>query len=230
MPSRIRHWCNLRTALFCPKAAFFLPEWALLLLRDDEFWCACARDVSAPNVRGVTMGAMHRRVGLNSPLCAWPCESCALWGRQGCAPGSAPRWLLCCVARSPMPWLYVCCACFSCVRQPVAVVGWQMSVWRGCHWQPSSLACLSAPRWCATRRPVWLLTVQWSAFLLWWCVSLPGGCLPGFTGRLRGARGGLLRTALMVPAAGPRRGESAQLAPRCTRSGTGLWAFSWRLL
>ena len=47
----------------------------------------------------------------------------------------------------------------------------------------------------------------------------PGACAPGFTGRLRGARGGRPRTGLFVPAAGPRRGRGAGLAPRRTRSG-----------
>ena len=47
----------------------------------------------------------------------------------------------------------------------------------------------------------------------------PGACAPGFTERLRGARGGRPRTGLIVPAAGPRRGRDAGLAPRRTRSG-----------
>ena len=47
----------------------------------------------------------------------------------------------------------------------------------------------------------------------------PGACAPGFTGRLRGARGGRPRTGLIVPAAGPRRGRGAGLVPRRTRSG-----------
>ena len=48
---------------------------------------------------------------------------------------------------------------------------------------------------------------------------IPRACAPGFTGRVRGARGGRPRTGLFVPAAGPRRGGGAGLAPRCTRSG-----------
>ena len=47
----------------------------------------------------------------------------------------------------------------------------------------------------------------------------PGACAPGFTGWLRGARGGRPRTGLIVPAAGPHRGRGAGLAPRRTRSG-----------
>ena len=48
---------------------------------------------------------------------------------------------------------------------------------------------------------------------------IPGGCAPGFTGRLREARGGRPRTRLFVPAAGPCRGRGAGLALRRTRSG-----------
>ena len=48
---------------------------------------------------------------------------------------------------------------------------------------------------------------------------IPVACAPGFTGRLRGARGDRPRTGLFVPAAGPRRSRGAGLAPRRTRSG-----------
>ena len=48
---------------------------------------------------------------------------------------------------------------------------------------------------------------------------IPGACAPRFTGRLCGARGGLMRKGLFVPAAGPRRGRSSGVAPRLTRSG-----------
>ena len=47
----------------------------------------------------------------------------------------------------------------------------------------------------------------------------PGACPPGFTGWLRGARGGRPRTRLIVPAAGPRGGRGAGLAPHLTLSG-----------
>ena len=46
----------------------------------------------------------------------------------------------------------------------------------------------------------------------------PGAGAPGFTGWLRGARGGRLRTGRIVPAAGPRRGRGAGLTLRCTCS------------
>ena len=48
----------------------------------------------------------------------------------------------------------------------------------------------------------------------------PGAFALGFTGWLRGARGGRPRTGLIVPVAGPRRGRGAGLAPRRARSGT----------
>ena len=46
-----------------------------------------------------------------------------------------------------------------------------------------------------------------------------GAVAPGFTGWLRGARGGQPRTGLIVPAAGPCGGKGAERAPRRTRSG-----------
>ena len=46
-----------------------------------------------------------------------------------------------------------------------------------------------------------------------------GAFPPGFTGLLRGARGGRPRTGIVVPAAGRCRGRGAVLAPRRTRSG-----------
>ena len=47
----------------------------------------------------------------------------------------------------------------------------------------------------------------------------PGAVAPGFTGWLRGARGGRPRTGLFVPAAGPCQGKGAERAPCPTRSG-----------
>ena len=63
----------------------------------------------------------------------------------------------------------------------------------------------------------------------------PRAVAPGFTGWLRGARGGRPRTGLIVPAAGPCRGKGAGRAPRRTRSGPrdgvvpggSLWLRSW---
>ena len=50
-----------------------------------------------------------------------------------------------------------------------------------------------------------------------------GACAPGFARWLRGARTGRPRTGFIVPAAGPRRGRGAGLAPRRTRSGPRVW-------
>ena len=47
----------------------------------------------------------------------------------------------------------------------------------------------------------------------------PGAVAPGFTGWLRGARGGRPRTGVIVPAAGPCRGKGAGRAPRRTGLG-----------
>ena len=48
---------------------------------------------------------------------------------------------------------------------------------------------------------------------------IPGAVAHGFAGRLREARGGRPQTGLFVPAAGPRRGRSAGIAPRLTVRG-----------
>ena len=48
---------------------------------------------------------------------------------------------------------------------------------------------------------------------------IPGAYAPGFSERLRGARGGRPRTGLFVPAAGPCRGRGSLPAPRRTCSG-----------
>ena len=80
-------------------------------------------------------------------------------------------------------------------------------------------ACLVAPRCCAVPGPVRSLSPRQSAFKSLWCLLLTGAHAPEFTERLRGARGGWLRTGLKVPGAGRRRGRSAVLAPRRTCSG-----------
>ena len=56
----------------------------------------------------------------------------------------------------------------------------------------------------------------------------PGACAPGFTGRLRGARGGRPRTGLIVPAAGPRRGRGAGLSASYP-FGAPRWGCPWRV-
>ena len=130
---------------------------------------------------------------------------------SGMRPGPATHWLWVrsagagarlSMAPSPMPLFVLCCARFPGLRRPVAVVAWHLSVCLRCGWRRASLACLVAPRRCAVVP-----------------FPTPGAVDPGFTGRLRGARGGRSRTGLFVPAAGPRRGRGAGLAPRLTRSG-----------
>ena len=56
----------------------------------------------------------------------------------------------------------------------------------------------------------------------------PGACAPGFTGRLRGARGGRPRTGLIVLAAGPRRGRGAGLSASYP-FGAPRWGCPWRV-
>ena len=126
------------------------------------------------------------------------------------------------LAPCPVPRFVVCCARFPGSRHPVAVVAWHLSSCPGCGRRRASLACLVAPRWCAAPRPVRSLSVLRSAFPSPWCLPpspTPGAVAPGFTGWLRGARGGRPRTGLIVPAAGPCRGKGAGRAPRRTRSG-----------
>ena len=142
------------------------------------------------------------------PASRWPWVRCAGVGaRLSLAPCRVPRFV-------------VCCARFPGSRHPAAVVAWHLSLCRGCGRRRASLACLMAPRWCAAPRPVRLLSVLRSAFPSPWCLPPPRGRQPGgFTGWLRGARGGRPRTRLIVPAAGPCRGKGAGRAPRRTRSG-----------
>ena len=121
-----------------------------------------------------------------------------------------------------MPWLSVYCGHSPGFRHPVAVVDRHLSVCRVGGRLPPSVACLVAPCWCAPLRAVESLAVRRLAFLLPWCLSLPGAYALGSTGRLRGARRARPRTRLMACAAGARRGVGAGLAPRHTCSGRAL--------
>ena len=96
------------------------------------------------------------------------------------------------------------CAHFPCLRQLVAFVSWHLFLCRGFCRRRASLLCLMATRWCAVAPPVRSLSEHQSASSLLWCLLLPVGRIRGFTGWLRGARGGWPRTGLMVPAARPR--------------------------
>ena len=150
---------------------------------------------------------------------------CALWvcvlGLRFWLRPATPGWGVWCVG-----WLLpgTCsCAVVRCVL--CALPGWPLLL-GSC---PRAVVVAGGlPLWCASwsgvgaPRPLrsgrsrcsGRLSCRRGAFLHPW-----GACAPGFTGWLRGARGGQPRTGLIVPAAGPRRGRDAGLAPRRTRSG-----------
>ena len=128
------------------------------------------------------------------------------------------------------PWHLVPCRGSSCVVRASRVRGSRWPLWLGTcpcavvlaggvHlWRASCLALVRR----SSPRPVAL------GALVGFPVAVvpspaPGAVAPGFTGWLRGARGGRLRTGLIVPAAGPCRGRSAGRAPRRTRSGPRDW-------
>ena len=164
-------------------------------------WGVWQRALSHP--RPLVLSGVRR-----GPASHWPWVRCA---------GVGARLSL---APSPVPRFVVCCASFLGSRHPVAVVAWHLSLCRGCGRRRASLACLVASRWCAAPRPVRLPSVLPSAYPSPWCIPSPRGPVaPGFTGWLRGARGGRPRTGLFLPAAGPCRGKGAGHAPPRTRSG-----------
>ena len=101
----------------------------------------------------------------------------------------------CCLAPVCVPWLWPA-ACLSGVRR--------------------------GPACCAAPRPVRSLSVLWLAFSMPWCLSPHRGLAPGFTGWLRGARGGRPKTWLIVPAASPCRCRGTGLTPRGTCSGPAM--------
>ena len=108
-------------------------------------------------------------------------------------PGFAAPGCCCCLAPVLVPWLWLV-ACLSGVPRGPALL-------RHASCGPVALGALVGCPVAVVPSPV------------------PGAVAPGFTRRLRGARGGWLRTKLIVPAAGPCRGRGAGLAPRRTRSG-----------
>ena len=91
-------------------------------------------------------------------------------------------WVGCCLAPVSVPWFVVGCARCPGLRHLVAVVAWHLSVCLGCGRQRASLACLVAPRWCAAPRPVQLLSVLWTGFLMQWCLSPSLALCPGIYG------------------------------------------------
>ena len=222
--------------------------------------CARARVSAAPRHSwlvciGLCVFVCALRLYPATPGWAVRCECVCLGSGCGCAP---PGWgvgvcvclcarpactppllaafcgvrVWCCLAPVSVPWFVACCARCPGLQHPVAVVAWHLSLCLSCGRRLASLACLVAPRgapplarsgrsWCSGG-----LSRRRGAF------PHPA---PGFTGWLRGARGGRPRTGLFVPAAGPRRGRGAGLAPRHTRSGPrdgvvpggSLWRRSW---
>ena len=150
------------------------------------------------------------------------CGCVCLGSGFGCAPplltGVCGVWVWCCVAPVPLPWFVACCApgfaapSGRCRLTPVCVPWlWPVACLSGMPGGPALVRrALSGP--VALRAPFGFPDAV---------VPFPttGACAPGFTGWLRGAGGGRPRTGLIVPAAGPRRGWGAGLAPRRTRSG-----------
>ena len=107
--------------------------------------------------------------------------SCAVVRCVLCAlPGFAAPGGRCCFAPVTVPWLRPA-ACLCGVRHGASLV-------RGASSGPVALGA-----------PVSFLDSLVP-------FPIPGACAPGFTGRLRGARGGWPRTGIFVPASGPCRG------------------------
>ena len=118
---------------------------------------------------------------------------------------------------------------FPVLRHPVAVVAWHLSL---CKVVAGELPLWPASWPALVRRassgPVALVVLV--GFLV--AVvrsSILGAVATGVTGRLRRARGGWPRIGLIVPAAGPRRGRGAGIAPRRTRSGARRWGCPCRV-
>ena len=105
-----------------------------------------------------------------------------------------------------MPWFGACCARSPGLRHLAAVAAWHLSVCLGCGRLRALFGAV------ALGAPIGFPDAV---------VPFPTSeaCAPGFTGWLRGARGGRPRTGLIVPAAGPRQGRDSGLTPRGTRSG-----------
>ena len=108
-------------------------------------------------------------------------------------PGSAAPGGRCCLATVRLPWLWPA-ACLCGVLHGSALV----------RRTSSGPVALGAPS-------VFSVAVVPS--------PTTGALAPGFTGQLRGARGGRLRTGLIAPAAGPCRGRGVGRAPCRTCSG-----------
>ena len=142
-------------------------------------------------------------------------------------PASHLPWMRCAgvgawlsLAPCPVPRFVVCCVRFPGSRHPVAVCGlapdlvpwlWPAACLSGVPCGPA-LVRRSSSGPVTLGAPVGFpVAVEPS--------PTPGAVAPGFTGWLRGARGGRPSTGLIVPAAGPCQGKGAGRDPRRTRSG-----------
>ena len=166
---------------------------------------------------------------MNPTARALACLLCALSGRQEGAQGRVS----CLGLERPR---------FPGLRQPVAVVAWQLSLCRGCGRQQTPLVCFVDPRWCAAPPVVRSLSVLRSAFPSPWCLPPPRGLSPpnslgGCAGHVeagqeRGslclplapAEAGALGSLRVVPVRGTLMGLS--LAGPCG-FGLGLRALLW---
>ena len=142
--------------------------------------CSCARSACTPPLLAGVLGCVR--------LCAGSaCTPPLLAGVPGV-------WLGCCLAPVLVPWFIACCARCPGLSHPVAVVGCHLSKCGGCGWR----ACLSGvPCGPAFGRHVSSVPVALGALVGFPDAvvpfPIPGAVAPGFTGRLRGARGGRLR-------------------------------------
>ena len=94
-----------------------------------------------------------------------------------------------------------------------------------CGLQRACLACFLAACSCALPCAGRLLSVRRSAFPSMWSLLQLGLHTRGFTGRLRGLRGGGRRTVLIVPAAAPPppAAEALNLLRVAPTQGRGVW-------
>ena len=182
-----------------------------------QSWLGCVVWVCVPGL-GFRLRLATPGWGVGVCVCFCARSACTL----PLLAGVCGVWVWYCVVpvSVPVPRCVACCARRPGLRHPVAVVAWHLSVCLGCGRRRASLACLVVPFWCAAPRLVRVALDAPVGFLdAVVPFPSPGGCAPGFTGCLRGARGGRPRTGVIMPAARPRRGRGAGLAPRRTRSG-----------
>ena len=162
------------------------------------------------------------------PPPGWGCPPLLRCCCRSSLAGVCGVWVGCCLAPVRVPWFFACCARSPGLWHPAAVAAWHLSVCPGCGRRRASLACLVAPRGAPrlVRSGRSQAPVAFPDAVV--PFPTPGACAPGFTGRLRGARGGRPRTGLIVPAAGPRRGRGAGLSALYP-FGAPRWGCPWRV-